>query len=96
MEQSNYPSLRSLTSVWLIILFLSIGTLFTGQVDQPSTIGLLWMLGLLGVTLFKSILILDYFLDLKAASGSWNKVFISLICIILLIIYGLYAVSFWI
>lgn len=91
MNAHLYPSLRKLTLIWAILLLLSVGTIFTGQVNESDSIGLIWMACLLGVTFFKTTLILNYFLDLKAATQGWSQFFIILVFLILLIIYGLYA-----
>lgn len=87
------PPIRALSLIWLTLILLSVGTLFTGQVSDKSSIGPVWMLGLLAVTFFKSVLILNYFLDLKAATRGWSQLFIILLLIILILIYGIYVVG---
>ncbi len=95
MSTSNYPSIRTLALIWLILILLSIGTIFTGQIADSGpnsfSIGLAWMAGLLIVTFFKSTLILNYFLDLKAATPGWSHFFIILVLLLLVLIFGLYA-----
>ena len=93
MQFSSYPSLRTLLWVWLILIVLSAGTLFAGRATTGETLGILGAAALFAITFFKTKLILNYYLDLKAATGSWNTLFSSLIFLILLILFGLYGVS---
>jgi|GEM_PF-2761201 len=93
MQLSSYPSIRTLICVWLLLIVLSAGTLFTGGVTTSETIGIWGGTALFAITFFKTKLILNYYLDLKSAAGNWNTLFSSLIFLILLILFGLYSVS---
>ncbi|MEH6403224.1 MAG: cytochrome C oxidase subunit IV family protein [Sneathiella sp.] len=93
MKLSSYPSVRTLFWVWLVLIALSAGTLFTGRVTTDETLGIWGAAALFAITFFKTKLILNYYLDLKAATGNWNTLFSSLIFLILLILFGLYGLS---
>lgn len=94
MKLSPYPTLRTLIWVWLVLIALSAGTLFAGQTSTDESLGILGGVALFTITFFKAKLILNYYLDLKAATGNWNTLFSSLVFLILLILFGLYGVSF--
>ena len=85
---AKHPSFRLLTIAWLLLIALTLGTIFTGRVGELEPIGLTWTAALLIVTGFKAITILRWFLNLRAASAGWNTLFISYLVILLLIIFG--------
>ncbi len=90
MKRHTLPSFKTLIVVWGFLMLATIGTMFAGKVSDVTSIGPLWMGLLLVVTYIKATLILGYYLDLKSATGGWNKGFNTLVAIILLVIYGLY------
>ena len=90
MKTHTFPSVKTLFIVWLSLMAATVGTMFTGKVTAIESIGPLWMGLLLVVTYFKATLILGYYLDLKSATGGWNKGFNGLVAAILIAIYALY------
>jgi len=90
MNTHTLPSVKTLIIVWLSLMAATVGTMFTGKVTVIESIGPIWMGLLLLVTYFKATLILGYYLDLKSATGGWNKGFNGLVAIILVTIYVLY------
>ena len=94
MPPSTPPSIRTLIGVWLILIVLSAGTLFAGGVTTDDSNGIWAVAALLTITFFKTKLILNFYLHLKAATGNWGAFFTSLIVLILLAVFGIYSVSF--
>ncbi len=90
---ARHPGYRLLTIAWLLLIALTIGTIFTGRVGELEPIGLTWTAALLIVTGFKAFAILRWFLNLRAASSGWNKFFISYLILLLLIIFGSAAIN---
>lgn len=82
---------RKLALVWLALMGLGVLTMLAGKVTSINSVGTLWMAVLMIVTWVKANLILRYFLDLNAATGGWNKVFNTLISLIIIILFGLYV-----
>ncbi len=82
---------RTLVIVWLVLMGLTIGTMIAGKVTDATSLGMIWMGVLMVVTGFKATLILNYYLDLKAATGGWGKGFVSLVSSILIIVFVIYA-----
>jgi len=93
VHYKSYPGPRTLFVVWLTLMALTVATMIAGKVTAVATVGLAWMVVLMAVTWAKSILILRYYLDLKAASGGWNKVFGVLVSLILIVVLALYAAA---
>lgn len=93
MIKFKYPGYRTLFCAWVILIALTIGTVFTGRVGETNAIGLPWLAALLFVTGFKAFAILRWFLNLRAASSGWNKLFICYLVLLLLIIFGSYAIN---
>ena len=93
MTKFKYPSSRTLFIAWLMLIGLTVGTIFTGRVSGVETIGIPWLAALLLVTGFKAFAILRWFLNLRAASAGWNKLFICYLVLLLLIIFGSYALK---
>ena len=91
MKHTTSP--RTLLIVWAILMALSIATMIAGKVTDVQSPGLLWMAILLLVAGSKAILILRYYLDLKSASEGWSKAFISLVSLLLLTLFALYAIG---
>jgi caa(3)-type oxidase subunit IV len=89
MQHQTTP--RTLLIIWLILMALTIATMIAGKVTNVASLGMMWMAVLMVVTWLKATLILNYFLDLKAATGGWNKGFIAIIVMILLIVFITYA-----
>ncbi len=89
----SFTSARALIWVWLVLIALSAGTLFVGGATSEESFGILGGAAVFGITFFKTKLILNYYLDLKAAIGNWNMFFSSLVFLILLILFGLYCAS---
>ncbi len=77
--------------VWIILMALSGGTMIAGNVTNTVSLGMMWMALLLLVTLVKSTLILQYYLELKSSTPGWNKTFIGLVSVVLVIVFGLYV-----
>jgi len=70
---------------------LTIATMIAGKVTNTVSLGMVWMAVLMAVTWLKATLILNYYLDLKSATGGWNKGFIILAGMILLFVFAIYA-----
>lgn len=91
MPSSTFASARTLICVWLVLIALSAGTLFVGGATSEESYGVLGGAAVFGITFFKTKLILNYYLDLKAATGNWNTLFSSLVFLILLILFSIYC-----
>ncbi len=84
-----------LLSVWAVLMLATIATMFSGKVSDITSIGPIWMGLLLIVTYVKATLILGYYLDLKSATGGWNKGFNTLVATILMITYAMYLYGYY-
>ena len=93
MNTHTPPGLRQLALVWLLLMALGTATMLAGKVTTITSLGSLWMVVLMAVTWLKANLVLRYFLELNAASGGWNKVFITLVSLIIIILLSLYVSS---
>ena len=91
MDHKIFPKPKTLIKVWLVLMGLTITTMIAGKVTSVASIGIIWMAVLMVVTVVKASLILDFYLDLKSAKGGWNKGFLSLLLVIVVIIFGLYV-----
>ena len=85
-----YPSRTTLLIAWLILMALSVGTLFTGRVSQQTALGPLFVLSLFAITWLKSRFILRYYLNLRAASKGWQVGFAFYIFLLLALIFAIY------
>jgi hypothetical protein len=90
LKHTAFPTPKTLIVVWLALMIATIGTMIAGKVTQVSSIGPTWILVLMGVTLLKASLILNYFLDLRSASKGWNKGFVGLVAVIVSGVVALY------
>ena len=86
MLKNFIEPIKGLLLVWLILIGLTVGTMITGKVTQNVSLSLVWAVGLFAVTLIKSRLILNYYLELKSASGSWGRLFNALVYILISIL----------
>ncbi len=93
MDDTSYPSPKTLVSVWIALLLLSAATMVAGRVNLTESIGVFWMLALMCVVWLKAMLIMRYYLDLRSAAGGWGTVFNALTLVIVVIVAGLYLVS---
>ena len=84
------PSRKTLLIAWLILMALSVGTLFTGRVIGKTALGPLFVLSLFVITWLKSRFILRYYLNLRAASRGWQIGFALYIFILLALIFMIY------
>ncbi len=91
MKHAQYPAPRTLFIIWLALILATAITMMAGKVTQIASIGVVWTAVLMIVTGLKANLILSYFLDLRSATGGWNKAFNALIIIIIIAIFALYA-----
>lgn len=89
---AKIPSRKTLSIAWLALMGFSIATMIAGRVTDPATLGPLLMLALLAVTGLKSLWILRYYLNLRASTKAWNSAFVSFLCVLLILIYGLYLI----
>ncbi len=87
----HQPQPKTLSIVWIVLMALSGATMIVGNVTNTLSLGMTWMALLLVVTLVKSTLILQYYLDLKSSTSGWSKAFIGLVSVMLVIVFGLYA-----
>ncbi len=87
---SDTPSPKTLFLAWLVLMFLSLGTMVSGRVSDGTALGPWFMLSLLLITLLKASWILRYFLNLRVASKSWKRGFATYLILLLACIYGLY------
>lgn len=90
MKPHTLPSLKTLISVWAVLMLATIATMFSGKVSDITSIGPVWMALLLFVTYVKATLILGYYLDLKSATAGWNIGFNMLVAAILIVTYAMY------
>ncbi|WP_339863525.1 cytochrome C oxidase subunit IV family protein [Paremcibacter congregatus] len=69
------PPPRALVFCWLFLLLLTLASMFSGQATRLITLSapMIFTLGL--ITWGKALLMLRYYLNLKAASRGWNKAF---------------------
>ncbi len=88
--RSDKSPIRKLFIVWLCLMALTIGTMIAGKVTSTASLGLYWIGGLMLVSFVKAKLILDYYLELKTAYGAWDKLFTSMIALLLIILTGIY------
>jgi len=91
MHANQHPSTRTLIVIWACLIAATIMTMVAGKVTEVTSIGLVWVGLLMLVTWVKAILIVSYFLNLKAATGNWQQVFTLLIGAIIVIIFVLYV-----
>lgn len=89
---SYYPSTKTLVLAWAALMALTLGTIFTGQVSNPKSLGLGFMAALAIVTWWKSTVILRTYLNLRTVP-SWADGFSVLIALILAIVVTLYALA---
>lgn len=87
------PSPRLLTICWLILMGLTVGTMFSGQVTMQTSLSALLIVTLGLITWFKSMLILRYYLNLRTASSGWNKALNSYLFIVLGIITTIFLLG---
>ena len=85
------PGIGLLTRAWAIMMLLTVGTIIAGRVTSDVTLGVAWMVALSVITWGKSLFILRYYLNLRAAKGGWNKAFSSFLFVLLLLILLLFT-----
>ncbi len=85
------PGIRLLARAWAIMMLLTVGTMIAGRVTSDVTLGVAWMVALSAITWGKSLFILRYYLNLRAAEGGWNKAFSSFLFVLLLLILLLFT-----
>ncbi len=90
--QANQPTRRELIYAWVAMMVLTIGTMLAGHVTSTQSLGVIWMSALMLITFLKARYILRYYLNLKAATGSWNSAFNAFLFILLISILGLFAI----
>jgi len=93
MNAIQHPSTRTLIVIWACLIAATIMTMVAGKVTEVTSIGLVWVGLLMLVTWLKAILIVSYFLNLKAATGNWQHVFIWLMGAIIIAIFVLYVLA---
>jgi len=93
MDHNSFPKTKTLIYVWLALMAATISTMIAGKVTSTASIGVFWMAILMVATVVKSTLILGFYLDLKSASGGWFKGFGVFMVVIVVIIFGLYAMG---
>ena len=91
--QSSFPSRRTLTMSWLSLMLLTIGTMIAGKVGVDASLGTLWSSLLLMFAGVKSALILWFYLNLGQSSPGWKKGFLFFFGVILMFIWGAYALT---
>ena len=82
---------RELVYAWISMMILTVGTMIAGHVTSTRTLGFIWMSALMLITFLKAKYILRFYLNLKAASGSWNTAFNAFLLILLISILALFA-----
>lgn len=90
MEQGDFPSIKTLVMVWLVLIGLTLGTMFAGRVSTNEAVGPVLLALLFAVTFLKTNLILGYFLDLRSAVGPWGRVFNGMVLSVLAVVFVLY------
>jgi hypothetical protein len=91
--QHAQPTRTLLLLAWGLMMALSIGTMFAGKVTLDATLGALFMLVLLVLTLAKALAILRVYLNLRAAPPAWTGAFVAYLVLLLAVILLLYLIG---
>ncbi|MCF6195087.1 MAG: cytochrome C oxidase subunit IV family protein [Emcibacter sp.] len=87
------PSPKTLFFCWLALMALTIGTMLSGHATSDIALSDLLILALGLITWVKAMVILRYYLNLRAASRGWNRAFSSYLFVVLGIIMAIFIVG---
>lgn len=91
-SRSYFPSRTSLSIAWILLIALTIGTIFTGRVTHQSTLGVPLFAALLLVTWLKATIILRTYLNLRTVPAAADALTI-LVGLILAVIATFYVLA---
>ena len=94
MQLAGMSPPKTLITVWLALMAAALATMVAGRVTETASPGLVYLGVLMMITWLKAVLVLRYFLDLKAAEKGWFGGFSILTGGILLVVWGVYAAGF--
>lgn len=78
----------SLVLTWVILMALSLATLFIGAFGAQQNLGMLWSVALLVAALVKMIVLMNDYMGLRAAPA-WNNGLRFMIVLLMLALGGL-------
>jgi hypothetical protein len=89
---SYFPSRTTLALAWIVLIGLTIGTMFTGRVTLQATLGVPLFAALLFVTWLKTAIILRTYLNLRTVPAAADALTI-LVGLVLAVIATLYVLA---
>lgn len=84
ISSRSQPLLRT----WLLLMALSLATLFVGAFGVQISLGPLWSLGLLAAAFVKMVVLMNDYMGLRAAPA-WNSGLRFVVFLLMLLLGGL-------
>ncbi len=87
------PGIKILTICWVILILLTVGTMFSGNVSTTDSLSSPMIILLGVITWFKSMLILRYYLNLQSSTKGWNRAFNFALLVLLSILVAIFLIG---
>ena len=87
-----YMKSRPIEAAWIMLMALTVGTMFFGRVTTTGRVGAIFLVALAMVTFFKARIILRRYLHLNRAPG-WAATYDTFVAVVLICVVGLFLIG---